>query len=195
MTWNQTTTVNTGVQAEAGWCLSFAKDVLTAPAGVPTAWDSWEMAQSKHYDRDFPSVAVPCYFSHMGDYDGSGVIRNWGHVVVWIPGSGFLSSPGSGYGQQWFGSIEQIESYFRCTFVGWTEDINGMRVVEWVEDGGKNPAPAPGIARTYTVVPGDTLWGIAVLYYGDGTRYPEIAAANGIGNPNLIFPGQTFIIP
>lgn len=196
MSWNQTTTVNTGVQAHAGWCLTLAKDCLSAPAGVPTAWASWEMAQWKHYDRDFPAVAVPCYFSHMGDYDGSGQIKNWGHVVVWIPGSGFLSSPGSGYGQQWFGSIEQIEQYFRCTFVGWTEDINGMRVAEWVEDGSKNPAPAPApTPRTYTVVPGDTLWGIAVLYYGDGTRYPEIAAANNIANPNLIFPGQTFIIP
>jgi nucleoid-associated protein YgaU len=33
------------------------------------------------------------------------------------------------------------------------------------------------------------------MFYGDGTRYPEIAAANGIENPSLIFPGQHLLIP
>jgi len=42
-------------------------------------------------------------------------------------------------------------------------------------------------ARTYTVRPGDTLSGIAARY---GTTYIELARKNGIGNPNLIFPGQ-----
>jgi nucleoid-associated protein YgaU len=127
----------------------------------------------------------------MGNYDGSGM-KNWGHVVAYIPGAGFLSSPGSGYGQRWFGSVEEIERFFRCTFVGWSEDINTLQVATWTED--KTPKPEPTV-RTYTVVPGDTLWGIATLYYGDGSKYPVIAEANGIGNPNLIFPGQTFIIP
>jgi nucleoid-associated protein YgaU len=128
----------------------------------------------------------------MGTYGNPPTYKNWGHVVAWIPGAGFLSSPGQGYGQQWFGSIEEIERYFRCTFVGWSEDINDLDVMDWIDDGGTPPEPSQ---RTYTVVPGDTLWGIAVLFYGDGTRYPEIAAYNGIENPNLIFPGQTFIIP
>lgn len=42
-------------------------------------------------------------------------------------------------------------------------------------------------ARTYTVQAGDTLSGIAARY---GTTYIELARKNGIGNPNLIFPGQ-----
>lgn len=50
---------------------------------------------------------------------------------------------------------------------------------------------------THTVVPGDTLSGIAKKYYGDASRWPEIQAANKgkISNPNLIYPGQTFLIP
>lgn len=47
----------------------------------------------------------------------------------------------------------------------------------------------------YTVVSGDTLWGIAEKFYGDGSRYPEIAKANNISNPDLIYPGQVFYIP
>lgn len=194
MGYTQTTPINTGAQDNAGMCLRFAQKVFsTKPYGYDSAWTAWEHTAVKHYDRNFPAVAAPVWFSHMGTYGNPATYKNWGHVVAWIPGSGFLSSPGQGFGQQWFGSIEEIERYFRCTFVGWSEDINDLTVMAWAEDSSE-PAPTPAV-RTYTVVPGDTLWGIAVLYYGDGSRYPEIASANGVENPNLIFPGQTFIIP
>ena len=49
--------------------------------------------------------------------------------------------------------------------------------------------------RYYTVVKGDTLWAIAKRYYGDGNRYPEIARANNIANPNIIYVGQKLLIP
>ena len=59
------------------------------------------------------------------------------------------------------------------------------------------PAPEPEVpaARTYTVQSGDTLWAIAEQFYGDGKRYPEIAGASGIDNPDLIQPGQLLTIP
>ena len=44
---------------------------------------------------------------------------------------------------------------------------------------------------TYTVKKGDTLSGIAKQF---GTTYQEIAKANGISNPNLIYAGQTLTI-
>lgn len=62
----------------------------------------------------------------------------------------------------------------------------------------KAAAPPPPAPRTYTVRPGDTLWGIATRFYGSGAKYPTIYNANKtiIGsNPNLIRPGQTFVIP
>ena len=49
--------------------------------------------------------------------------------------------------------------------------------------------------RYYTVVKGDTLWGIAQRFYGNGSRYPEIARANNISNPNIINVGQKLLIP
>jgi nucleoid-associated protein YgaU len=45
------------------------------------------------------------------------------------------------------------------------------------------------------VVSGDTLWAIAERFYGDGNRYPEIAAASSVPNPDLIHPGQVLTIP
>lgn len=52
----------------------------------------------------------------------------------------------------------------------------------------------PGVV---TIVRGDNLWSIARARYGDGLRYTVIYEANKnqIRDPNLIYPGQTFVIP
>lgn len=44
---------------------------------------------------------------------------------------------------------------------------------------------------------GDSLWALSRLAYGDGARYAVIFNANRgkIHNPNLIYPGQTFVMP
>ena len=57
-----------------------------------------------------------------------------------------------------------------------------------------NNSPKGG---TYTVVKGDTLWGIAKKFYGKGSKYTTIYNANKdkIKNPNLIYPGQVLTIP
>ena len=52
--------------------------------------------------------------------------------------------------------------------------------------------PASGGETVYTVKKGDTLSAIAAKY---GTTYQEIAAYNGIANPNLIRVGQNIKIP
>lgn len=44
--------------------------------------------------------------------------------------------------------------------------------------------------QTHTVKSGDTLYNIAKKYYGDGSKYMEIAEKNGIANPDLILDGQ-----
>jgi nucleoid-associated protein YgaU len=56
--------------------------------------------------------------------------------------------------------------------------------------------PYRGFAQ-YTVVPGDTLSGIAQRFYGDGALFSRIFEANRdqISNPDLIFPGQVLRIP
>ena len=53
---------------------------------------------------------------------------------------------------------------------------------------------APG---TVVVEAGNSLWRIARATYREGTKYTLIFAANNeqIGNPNVIFPGQIFVLP
>lgn len=50
------------------------------------------------------------------------------------------------------------------------------------------------VAKEYTVKPGDSLWMIAKKLTGNGANYAAIANANGIRNPNLIYPGQKLVI-
>ena len=48
---------------------------------------------------------------------------------------------------------------------------------------------------TYIVVRGDNLWDIAVRAYGDGYRWPDIAKANDLTNPGLIFSDNILNLP
>ena len=49
----------------------------------------------------------------------------------------------------------------------------------------------------YTIVKGDTLWGISSEFYGNGSKYPLIVEANleVIKDADLIYPGQAIRIP
>lgn len=52
-------------------------------------------------------------------------------------------------------------------------------------------------SKTHIVKRGDTLWGLAKKYYGDGSKYMKIANANKdkVKNPNLIIDGWKLVIP
>ena len=55
---------------------------------------------------------------------------------------------------------------------------------------GENDTP-----KNVTVVKGDTLWAIAVKYYGDGSQWKRIAEANGVTDPKKLKIGTVLEIP
>jgi nucleoid-associated protein YgaU len=59
-----------------------------------------------------------------------------------------------------------------------------------------NTAPAEA-GGSRVISRGDSLWALSRLAYGDGNRYAVIFNANRekIHNPNLIYPGQTVVLP
>ncbi|MDA9522291.1 peptidoglycan-binding protein LysM [Bradyrhizobium sp. CCBAU 11434] len=59
-----------------------------------------------------------------------------------------------------------------------------------------NTAPAEA-SGSRVISKGDSLWALSRLAYGDGARYAVIFNANRekIRNPNLIYPGQTVLVP
>lgn len=89
-----------------------------------------------------------------------------------------------------------------------TETLNGVVTQEQydspqgrIQIGGAlnlndSPEPASGFT-TYTVEPGDTLWGIARKFYGTGYAWPSVYEANQElqGNPRQIYPGQILVLP
>jgi flagellum-specific peptidoglycan hydrolase FlgJ len=73
--------------------------------------------------------------------------------------------------------------------------IEQYGLAKW--DGTQPPAPDKTVSEpeaaytTYTIKGGaDTLWALASRFLGDGTRWPEIAAANGGLDPKKVRIGQ-----
>jgi hypothetical protein len=202
MPWTQKSSVNLDAEDYAGWCLRFQQRAFPGSPVTyfPTARAAWDGTPFRHEEQPDGSAIVPISFSWVGSING--VRQDWGHAAVFVPGRGVLSSPGSGYGQQWFGSIDECARFFGATYLGWTEDVGGYRVVDYVPA----PTPAPPAPKpsgtTCTVEPWpaqtSTLWGISEKFYGDPTRWSEIYDANidTIGsNPSLIQPGMVLTIP
>lgn len=150
MSWQQLVQPDTSVQDYAGFCLRFVQSVNGSPARYASAWDAWLATTLKHETRDLPDVSVPCWFEHWGTYGEPPTYANWGHVVQYVPGRGFLSSPvgrlGT-YGQSWFGTLEEVERTFNAKFVGWSEDINGLQVAQNTY----TPDVQPGEENMYAV--------------------------------------------
>lgn len=69
-------------------------------------------------------------------------------------------------------------------------------VTSRVESPFKKEIPDP-VSGQITVQPGNTLWALAANEFGNGDRYVMIFDANKelIKDPNLIYPGQVFILP
>lgn len=62
--------------------------------------------------------------------------------------------------------------------------------------GPQNPTSGtPDPHRVHRVQPGETLDRISARYYGDSTRWRQIASANGISDPLAVKPGSLLSIP
>lgn len=110
-------------------------------------------------------------------------------------------------GSKYYGG-QNIPSWVKAK--NWyVRQINGDRVVIDKSEDGQNAICSPvhasglqlvrrgtdaGTAQVYTVVKGDTLWGIAKKLLGSGYRYTEIVKLNGLKS-SVIYSGQKLKIP
>lgn len=115
---------DTSVVGRIGYCLEMAENVYHTPHEYDNATEAYHATQFKHTDA-LPDASVPVWFS----YIQNGV--DLGHVVAYVPGRGFLSSPFKQNGTQvWFNSIADVEKTLSCHYLGWSEDIANVRIVE-----------------------------------------------------------------
>ncbi len=142
-----------------------------------------------------------------GEFVGEGAYAQFGQLanVFYDPGPGLLIHPVWQISNAYFVSLrleqEPTPDYVRYSFTFWedagyysgavhTQPVQG-------ESGGQGEgaaAPAQGGGSgTYTVVQGDTLWGIAQRF---GVSLDALIAQNPqIKNPNLIRPGDEVTLP
>ena len=73
--------------------------------------------------------------------------------------------------------------------------LDEAKVEKVTKNAGRPVETPPQTAGSYTVVKGDSLWAICKRFYGDGSLAYKLATANGIKNPNLIYPGQVLTLP
>lgn len=177
MAYTQVRTFKTTTIGALRGCLSYVRRGFGIPAtGVLTAWASWQMSNTKHRNRNHPkNVDVAIYFSGAGGA---------GHVVVWKASKDkYYSSPYRFWQlRARFSNLADIERIYRCSVVGWTEGVNGYRVVKKVAE------PTPVTKKYYTAKKGDTLGKIAKA---KNTTVKKLMTLNPqLKNPDLIYPGQ-----
>ena len=88
------------------------------------------------------------------------------------------------------GRVEsRVETPFQRDFPELPQDLPAVPGADLPEG-----AVVPG---SVTVQPGNDLWTLARIHYGEGVRYTQIFTANRemIRNPDLIYPGQIFVLP
>jgi LysM repeat protein len=121
-------------------------------------------------------------------------------VVPTFPADG--SSNNTGYVVQRGDTLFRIAARFNTTITTLAQ-LNGITNVNLIYAGQRlliappgssvpAPTPVPPAQRTYMVVPGDTLFRIALRF---GVPLRQIVQANGIFDPNRIFVGQVLNIP
>ena len=145
MGYKQLVKPNLNTQDYYGWCMRLVRTAFGAPATAPTATDGADASEYRHSSRTLPKdVSVPVWFTYS---EGS-----WspGHVVISVPGKGLMSSPKSGYGVFWYKTIEECERAIGGKYRFWSEDINGVRVVQPVKAVSK-PAVKPSKPTVQTV--------------------------------------------
>ncbi len=112
------------------YCLAYVQSVFKVPVSNPhdpDAWHGWLDAKLKHTDQPPADCSVPVWFSWTGTIGG--VTSNYGHVAVSTP-NGVYTNPLSGSGHKVFSTVRTLASNYGVTYVGWSEDIESLRVIE-----------------------------------------------------------------
>lgn len=121
----QLITPNPNIACTPGWCLVYVRETFGVGPKYPTASAGWKASGRRHKDKNFPKDAwVPIWFSLSDDPAG--------HVALRQPdGSIWSSSHPTARTPVHHPSFKDLLSYYggRLTYLGWTEDIEGVLVV------------------------------------------------------------------
>ena len=166
-----------------------------------------------------PALTVKAVETEQGKVFVAGESEPGAQVRVYV-GEDFLGEAKAGKKGRWLveaektipaGNVEvradkvenaegKVEARAQVVFTKGEKDVAMIPVRLVAEGSGSKGASASvGIGELPNVIirRGDNLWSISRRLYGKGTRYTTIYQANSqqIHNPDLIFPGQVFMLP
>lgn len=122
----QLITPNPNISCTPGMCLVYVRETFGIGPKYPTAFEGWNASTFKHTDQAFPDSAwVPLWFS-LVDNPGGHVVLRQPDGSVWSASSPTETQPVH------HASIEDLQSYYggRLTYLGWTEDIEDIKIVQ-----------------------------------------------------------------
>lgn len=147
-------------------------------------------------------------------YDAEGAVQIAGRAVadgsvrIFLDGTA-ISEVAVSEGRGWRADLPSVDTGIYALRI--EEVDNAGSVVSTVETPFKREAPEKVVAAledqavevreagatVLAVQPGNTLWAIAEERYGKGLMYVQVYDANRaqIDNPDLIYPGQVFVLP
>lgn len=125
----QLRTPNPHIPCKPGWCLQYVREAFGIYPGVyPSATSGWANAQYKHQDQTFPAGAwVPLWFFMANE--------PLGHVVLRAPDGSIYSTSDPSTIPHHHPNLADLMGYYAyyglpLTYLGWSEDIENVRVVE-----------------------------------------------------------------
>lgn len=108
-----------------GWCLWWVQEAFSASHLYPTAIAEWEKNTYNHTGTPPKGLWVPVFFRMRGVPAG--------HVAIWAP-DGSIYSTSSPYSlvPVHHKNLADLNRYYggKLTYLGWSEDIGGVRVVQ-----------------------------------------------------------------
>lgn len=125
---SQIITPNPNINCSPGMCLEYVRKTYNLSAKYPTATTGWNASNHQHADKDFPEgIWLPLWFSLSDNPDGHVVLRQ-PDGSIWSASSPTATTPVH------HDSIDDLQNYYdgRLQYLGWTEDIEDVLVVEQV---------------------------------------------------------------
>ena len=183
--YTQVKTPNPNISCTPGWCLKYVQDTFGAPAKEPNATAAWNNSKFKHEDRNFPiGCYVPIWFS----------VKNVpeGHVALLCPdGSVYSSSDANSYTPHHHPSLDALISYYSkanpLTYLGWSEDIETLRVVQ--------PGSSVQIPGSFTVSTKETFYSNedVILNWTTSSNAEKYGlTVRNIGNQSIVFDDYVY---
>lgn len=161
----------------------YAVDDAEVVQGIPLNRNAWHAGDGRNGTGNRKGIAIEICHSKSGGDRFMKAEQNGAWLVAQL-----LMQFGWGLAK-----VKKHQDFMNKYCPHRTLDLGWSRFLKMIE--GYMTKPEVDAQVTYTVKAGDSLSAIAKQYLGDANRFPEIVAANGISNPNIITVGQRLVIP